>query len=211
MGSTPHTIASAHSGRSEVATKLEQLAEQRLLYGVNARTVGRREVHVIGRIDDETAVAWGFYGGLITAIAGLVGLTYEGLIGFWNVWPTFLFALALVVGLLMARFGRRSTMEEREIALVDLVDRRLTIRGDDTYDIALDDVVEIVFGLTRYPISGDRRSVKVQAASVLVRLVDERLVTVVNACTDKDATYGVARFLGSLTGLSVKQVGEGVK
>lgn len=215
MGPSPNTFATTDSAESvespSVATKLETLAERRLLYGVSARTMGRRRVEIVGQIDDETAVAWGFYGGLITAVGGLLGLIYQGYLGFWNVGPTLLWSSIVVIGLLTARFGRSTTMEQREVASVDLVDRRLTIKGDTTHELSLDDITEIVFGLTRYPISGDKKSVKVQAASVLVRLEDNRLVTVVNACTDKDATYGVARFLGSLTGFSVKQVGEGVK
>ncbi len=212
MGSTPHTPATTDSA-SEVAlpTRLEQTGEQRLLYRVSAQTKGRRHIEIVGKYDDEAAVAWGFYGGILTAVTGLIGLTYEGLIGFYNVWPTFLFALALVVGLLLVRFGRRSTMEERVVATVDLVDRRLELLGEAASQVDLDEVQEIVFGLSRYPLSGDRGAVKVQAASVLVRIGDDRLVTVVNACTDKDATYGVARFLSGVTGLAVKQVGVGVK
>lgn len=216
MGSTPHTLATTDSAedrleRDSVATRLERLAEQRLLYGVSAQTMGRRNVRIIGRVDDETAIAWGFYGGVLTAVAGLVGLTYQGYLGLWNVGPTLLWSVVALFGILIARFGRRSTMEEREVASIDLVDRILTIKGDETHVVDLDQITEIVFGLTRYPISGDKNSVRVQAASVLVRVEDDRLATVVNACTDKDATYGVARFLSSLTGFPVKQVGEGVK
>jgi hypothetical protein len=195
----------------DAPTELEQAGELRLLYRVAVQTRGRQCVRITGTYDDESVVAWGFYGGILTAVAGVAGLAYEGLLGLWNVWPTFLFSFTLVVGLLMMRFGPRSTLDEREIATVDLVERTLTIDADSSRpELLLDDVSEIVFGLTRYPLSGDKKSVRVQAASVLVR-VGDRLVTVVNACTDKDSAYGVARFLGSVTGLPVKQVGAGVK
>lgn len=169
---------------------------------------------LVGMRDNESVIPWGFWGGVFALAVGLGVIIYEGVSGLWAVWDLTWAIAAVVVGVITMRVGRRTSLEPEPCAEIDLDARTLRLTSSSEValpEVSLDEVTEIVYGMTSYPVSSAANAVKIDAFSLLVRHGDNTLLPVVEASPDKDALYQVARFLSQVTRTPLTQVGLGVR
>lgn len=208
-------MTNAPNGHATSTALIQRADQPGLIFKPRVTRSAESVFRIIGYRDNENVVPWGFWGGLLAVAVGAVVLAWEGLTGLWAFWDLIGALAAVAVGLLMMRFGARTSLTEEPCAEVNVQTRRLRLltSGEEVAlpDVSLDDLEEIVFGMTRYPVSRDRGAVKVEAFSLLVRHNSNTLIPIVEASPDKDELFGVARFLAGTTGLRVTQVGRGVK
>lgn len=203
------------NGRASGTTLLERADRPGLIFTPRVDRLTPQTFRVVGYRDDERTIPWGFWGGVFAIVVGAAVLAYEGLTGLWAIWDLVGAIAAIAAGLLLMRFGTRSSLREEPCAEIDL--HQGTIRllssteGLALPEIRLADVTEVVFGMTRYPVSRGKGAVKVEAFSLLVRHSSDTLIPIVEVSPDKDHLFGVAKFVGSLVGRDVTQVGLGVK
>lgn len=194
---------------------LERADKPGLIFRPMVQRAGAQRFIIAGKKDDDSVIPWGFWGGIFAVAVGAVVFAYEGVTGLWAIWDMLGALAAIAVGLLLMRFGSRSSLTDEPCAEVDLTARTLRLLSSTEEmalpQISLDDIDEIVFGMTRYPVSRERDAVKVEAYSLLVRHASDTLLPVVEVSPDKELLYGVARFLSRVTGLDITQVGRGIK
>lgn len=185
----------------------------RLIYDPTLRQTSMERFEVTGRRDDSSVIAWGFWGGLLALVVA-VGLVI-GAQNVYSVWDIAWAVAALAVGLLFYRFGRRSSTCEELLCEIDLGREALSWPtdgpGEGVLTVGFDAITELVFGMTRYPVSEKRRDVDVHAFTLLVRDDDERLVPVVEASPDKEAVHEIAKFLAQQLRTHITYVGVGIK
>jgi len=171
-----------------------------------------RTHRIVAEIDDGQT-PWGFWGGVLSAAVGASVIAFEGLRGLWD--PAYLLTAVavMVVGLLLMRFGRRTSLDGYVCAEIDQVTRWLVLPGDGDgpLPVHLDEVTEVVFGMMKYPVSASPSAVEVDAYTVMVRRGTDVMLPVVEATPDKEWAYDVAGYLAEMTGLDVTQVGIGIK
>jgi hypothetical protein len=169
-------------------------------------------VQLIGRCE-RGRTAWGFWGVLtiVTAVLGIfakMGVTrYVG-------YRDALLALGVItVGVILVRVGRWTSLDEVVLGRLDLVSREFQVRlgyqDKIRASLRLDDISEIVFGMTQYPFVQTR--VRVHAFSLMVRGADDELTVVVVATPDKAELYEVAKVLSKFCDAPIKSVGDGIK
>lgn len=202
--------------RPRTTTALLERADQPgLIFRPTVARVGAERFIIAGQKDDASVIPWGFWGGMFAVAVGAVVFAYEGVTGLWAIWDMVGALAAIAFGLLLMKFGTRTSLTDEPCAELDLQSGRLRLlsssEGIALPDVHLDELTEIVFGMTRYPVSRERGAVNVDAYSLLVRHASDTLIPVVEVSPDKDSLYGVARFLSRVTGLNVTQVGRGIK
>jgi hypothetical protein len=194
---------------------LERADRPGLIYGPVVQQLAPDRFAVVGQKDDASVIPWGFWGGLVAVAAGAVVLAYQGLTGLWAFWNLVWALIPMAFGLILMRFGSRSSLRAEPCAEIDLRTGTLRLLSSTENialpEVRLDDLTEIVFGMTRYPVSHDRGAVDVDAYSLLVRHASDTLIPVVEVSPDKDSLFAIARFLSRVTGLQIMQVGRGVK
>lgn len=201
--------------RGDQTVLFERSDRPGLIFKPRVEQPGPQIFRIVGRRDDPGTTPWGFWGGVLAVTVGLAVLAYEGVTGLWAIWDLVGSIAVIVVGLLLLRFGARTSLTDEPCAEVDLAERRIRLLSSTESlplpDLAIDDVVEVVFGMTRYPVSVGKDSPKVDAYSLLVRHHSDTLVPIVEVSPDKDELFGVARFIARVTGQPLTQVGIGVK
>ncbi len=186
-----------------------------LIFKPRVDQVGPRSFRIMGLRDDERTVPWGFWGGLLAVAVGVGILGYGGVTGLWALWDMVGAIAVLTVGILLMRYGARTSLAEEPCAEIDLSEGTIRLMsstaGVALPEIRIADVTEVVFGMTRYPVSKGEGAVNVEAYTLLVRHASDTLVPVVEVSPDKDQLFGVAKFIARVTGQRMTQVGIGVK
>jgi hypothetical protein len=169
-------------------------------------------VQLMGRCE-RGRTAWGFWG-VLTIVIGLLGILAKMGVTRYIDYGDALVALAVIaVGVVLVRVGRLTSLDEVVLGRVDLSARELQIRvghtGEIRASLTLEEISEIVFGMTRYPLVQAR--VRVHAFSLMVRGGDDQLTPVVVASPDKAELYEVAKVLSQVCAAPIKSVGAGIK
>lgn len=201
-----------------------------LIYDPRVHPVSDSAVQIRGRREVPGTVPWGFWGGLLVAMVAVFLVT--GARNFFYLWDIIWALGALAVGLMLFRYGRRSTLREELLCTLDLERQliqwpatRAPRRGGkpvaDTQPaqdalpaqgelvLSFDEVTEVVFAMIDYPLSAREPEVRVHAFTLLVRDSDERLIPIIEASPDKTETHQISRLLGHQLGRGVSYVGKG--
>lgn len=194
---------------------LERADRPGLIYSPRVVRVSDSAFRIVGRRDDEKVVPWGFWGGVFALAVGAILLGYEGITGLWAIWDLAGAIAAIVLGLLLVRFAARTSLRDEPCAEVDL--RAQTLRltssseGVALPEVPLHELTEVVYGMTRYPVSSAPDAVRVEAFSLLVRHQSDTLLPIIEASPDKEDLFVLARFLSQATRLPIAHVGLGVR
>jgi hypothetical protein len=195
-------------------TELEWEGPGQLVYEPRIRQVGFDHYAVEGKCEDRNQVAWGFWGGLLAIAVALLLLSS----GFATIsmWDLFWAMVAIGVGVLLYRFGERSSLREEVLCEIDIPREQLiwpagTIADDEERHVRFDEVTEIVFGMTRLPVTSSDARVRVDAFTLLVRTPAEKLIPVIEGSPYKEEVHEIGEFLGELTGKSMTYVGRGIR
>ncbi len=187
----------------------------RLVFDPAIERVYGQGVHafrVSGRLA-ENVVPWGFWGAtLIAVVLGMV-VVFRGATGLYSLWDTFWVVLALLVGTVMFKLGRRSSLSKELLCELDL-NQQLMLwprEGETQLAVPFEELTELVFGMTYYPVSQKRKDVMVHAFTLLARDSQNRLIPIVEASPDKEKTHEIGVFLGRNMRLPLKYVGLGIK
>lgn len=202
------------SGVGERTSLLKRADAPGLIYRPRVVRHSATLFQLVGMRDDEAIVPWGLWGGVFAAAVGVGLIIYEGVTGLWAFWDLTGAIAAIVIGLLLMRFGRRSSLEPEPCAEIDLEQRtlRLTSSAEVALPIvSLDDITEVVYGMTSFPVSSAENAIHVDAFSLLVRYGDNLLLPVIEVSPDKDELYMIARFISQVTRTPLTQVGAGVR
>lgn len=203
-----------HGGRTQTSL-LERADRPGLIYRPRVVRPSPTLFRIVGDRDDEAVIPWGFWGGVFAIVVGASVIGYEGVTGLWAIWDLTGAIAAITIGLLLMRFGSRTSLREEPCAELDLAagTLRLTSSSESAAlpEVGLSELNEIVYGMTTYPVSSSPGAVRVQAYSLLVRHQSDTLLPIVEASPDKEALFGLAQFLGRVMRLPITQVGLGVK
>ncbi|MFP4601005.1 MAG: hypothetical protein ACOC9J_00695 [Persicimonas sp.] len=186
-------------------------SDHRLIYKPLIRPSGTSRYEIRGQREDQSVIAWGFWGGLL--VVAVVLLLLASAQSFYGMTDIIWAVGALALGLLMYRYGKRSSLREEVLCEIDT--RRQTIAWptgtSDGAELALgfDELTEIVFGMTDYPVSESHKDVRVHAFTLLVRDADDRLIPVVEATPNKGEAHTIARIMSNEIGLGISYVGKG--
>lgn len=219
MGSTSNALAPENRARKLTLedreletrpTRLRPSPHSELLFRPQFEVRGPQSLELVAERDDENTVPWGLWGGLLAVVAGIVLIVYEGAYGFHSFWTIAIAVAVIGLGAIVARFGARSSLTQISLGRVDLQSGVYWIESEELQPIRLDSVGEVVYAMIKYPVSRERKAVKVQAFTVLLRVEDE-LIPVVEASPDKAQAFAIARTFAQWTGNDVSHVGIGVK
>lgn len=188
----------------------------RLIYNPaleQVRERGRvRAFRVNGKVEG-SAVAWGFWGAFLMVMVLALVVVFRGATGLYSIWDMFWVMVGLTIGALMFKAGKRSSQSKELLCEIDLVQQMmLWPTGPETMlAVPFDEVTELVFGMTYYPVSEQRSDVMVHAFTLLVRDSQNRLIPIVEASPDKEETHEIAKFIGHNMSLPLTYVGLGIK
>jgi hypothetical protein len=197
--------------RRELRKAAEQRGGTNMVHEPELRQFEPGVVEVHAERENPSLIPWGFWGGiLVLIVAGLLFVSARSVYSMWDL----LWALAAIaVGLLAWRFGRRDAMEETRLLEIDMDRQQVMWLSDERDDggIALDyeQITEVVFGMTEYPVSDD--DVKVDAFTLLVRDDRDQLIPVIEATPHKEEAHEIAKFLAGQVGMNITYVGRGIK
>lgn len=190
-----------------------------LVYEPRLRQMSRSEVQVCGRREVPGLIPWGFWGGLLLAFVAYFLIT--GAQGFWSLWDILWALVALTVGILLFRFGRRSSRRlgvlcvlnfERELIIWPIDSQASATStpgslGSGDLVLSFDEIEEIVFAMIDYPLS--KGGVEVHAFTLLVRGGADRLVPIIEATPAKEDAHEIAKMLAGQLRLNISYVGNG--
>ncbi|MBA2661138.1 MAG: hypothetical protein H0U74_02490 [Bradymonadaceae bacterium] len=204
--------ASLHGEVVVIESKKPSLIHDPAIEQVNATAF-----RIVGKRDDSTIVPWGFWGAFLMAVVlGLV-IVFRGASGLYSMWDAFWVAIALSTGAIMFKLGRRTSLNKELLCEVDMA-RQMMLwpsRDDDPNSTMLavpfEELSEVVFGMTRYPVSARRADVMVHAFTLLVRDGQDRLVPIIEASPNKEEAHRIGLFLAENIGLPMTYVGIGIK
>ena len=170
------------------------------------------EIDLIGRCEGGR-VAWGFWGGVLIALCIVLMVWRMGFGRYFEFSEVTLAAVFAAIGVLLWRFGRRTTLSEIRLAQFDLNAGTLRLLGSGVDGsralLHADDLVEVVFGMTHYPVT--KNGIRIHAFSLLVRGPDDHLYPVVAATPHQGKLYEVAKLLSHFAKAPIRTVGRGVK
>lgn len=221
-GETPDEAIAVEQGAGKPVrrTELPQVLEAsrpRMVFDPTVVRVNANAFRVHGMRDDRHVTPWGFYGGLLIAVVALMVVLFRGATGLYSTWDLFWVVLAISVGAIMLKVGRKSSLRRELLCEVDTLGQMLLFPAnhDDPNStmlaIPFEEVSELVFGMTRYPISERRVDVKVHAFTLLVRDAHDRLIPVVEASPNKQEVHQIGSMLAQLVGMPMTYVGHGVR
>lgn len=195
-------------------TKLRWEGPGRLVYQPALHKLGADRYAVRGRREGDPGVPWGFWGGVLFAFVALMALL--GAESMYSLWDVAWVVLGLSVGALMYRYGRKSKLEEATLCEVD--SRRGVLHwpegaqsGLGEMRLSFDQITEVVFGMTRLPVTDTAGDVRVDAFALLLRTERDELIPVVEGSPYKGDVHDVARFLADATDNEITYVGRGVR
>lgn len=193
--------------------EVSRLIYDPVLEEVRQRGYGVRGFRVTGKVEGN-AVAWGFWGAFLMVLILALVVVFRGASGLYSTWDMFWVMVGLTIGALMFKSGKRSSLTRELLCEIDLQQQMmLWPTGGREAMIAVEfaELTELVFGMTYYPISHQRRDVKVHAFTLLARDSQNRLIPIVEASPDKEETHEIAKFIGRNMGLPLTYVGLGIK
>lgn len=191
-----------------------------LVYDPVVRQVSHGHFQVCGRREVSGAIPWGFWGGLLLAFVAYFVIT--GAQGFWSVAEVVWAMVALTVGLVLFRFGRRSSRRLDVLCTLDF-EREMLVwpteepatpgaissAGGGELVLQFDEITEVVFAMIDYPLSQRKGDVDVHAFTLLVRDGAERLVPVIEATPAKEEAHEIAKMIAAQLRLNISYVGNG--
>ena len=125
--------------------------------------------------------------------------------------------VTVAVGSILILLGGRPTRLEVPLARLMPQDGLMRVyasasevlEGQDR-DIWMDEIREVLFGLTRFPLNPARPEITVEAFTVCLLLYDGSIVPVVEATGDKLVAFNLANAMGESLGVPMSQTGLGV-
>ena len=171
------------------------------------------KIEIYGKEQNPNVIAWGFWGGILAAVVAVM-IVFNNSGGYFTLAEVLVVGSLLLVGLVVFRLGRRSSLDE--ILLLE-IDTRAKLfawpvyRSGAPLAVTFDDVEEVTFSLIKVAVQGSKAGTRLEAATV--RVVDDRgrVLPVVEATTSKTEAHYVARLLAEVLGTSVDYVGTGVR
>ncbi len=208
--------AGEHAARAPGADRLMIPANEasgKLVFDPVVRPSGPNRFQIRGRRSQSGVIAWGFWGGLLAVIVA-VGLIVSAA-SIYTLWDIMGAVLVLVVGVVLYRFGPRSSMRDDVLCEVNLDRATLAWPGalgsGAELVLPFDDVTELVFGMTDFPVSPKRRDVSVHAFTLLVRDDAQRLIPIIEATPNKGEAHNIAKILADEIGQPIRYVGKGIQ
>jgi hypothetical protein len=196
-------------------TELEWDGPGHLVFEPALHQVGPRRFLVEGRSEIESGIPWGFWGGVLAL--GALLLLLANAASFWTMWDFLWAALAILVGVFLYRYGRRSSLGDVVLLDIDIGWGAMrwpadTVTGEGAERVVeLDDVTEVVFGMTRMPVTARSRDVRVDAFTLLVRTREDHLIPVIEGSPYKGEVHDIGRFLADKIGCQLTYVGRGIQ
>ena len=190
--------------------------QSQLVYEPFAREIRRNRVEIRAGRENPDVIPWGFWGGVLAAaVAGWVLLSgaLAGPAVRFSVWNVLIAAGLGLLGLVLYRLGRTSTLDEVLLCELQLDTGIISWPADDgevPVAVAFDDVQTLTFAIEKVPVAKSRSGTRLDAATVRIEDDRGRVLPVVPASTSKGETHRVARMLGELWGMDVDYVGTGV-
>jgi hypothetical protein len=210
MNAAPEPAQTAIS--SDTLVKTDRTRGGRLVYKPLIRPNGVSCYEIRGQREEQGVIAWGFWGGLL-----VVGVSVSLILSaqsVYNVWDLLWALVAITFGILLYRFGKRSSLREDVLCEVDLERQTMswpTSQRAGELVATFDEITEIVFGMTDFPLSESDTDVHVHAFSLLIRDADDRLIPVVEATPHKEEAHTIAKILGNELEMRITYVGKGIK
>ncbi len=156
-----------------------------------------------------------FWGGLLIALAILGCILVPSVRNFDEPIDILVPLVTAVAGAVMLLVSGKPSTRDVSLAEIQLEDSVIHVTGNAAKvmppqgrNILVDEVENIIFGMTRYPLENDKR-VRIEAFTVCLSLFDGSIVPVVEATTEKVAAYRVAKFLSESLRLGIIQTGAG--
>lgn len=195
-----------------------------LVYNPSIRQVSQTHFQICGRREVSGTIPWGFWGGILVAFVAYFLIT--GSQGFWSVLDIVWALIALSVGLLLFRYGRRSSLRldvlcgldlEREVifwpasqpdTLGDKAANPGTF-GQGELALNFNEIEEVVFAMIDYPLSMQKDDVDVHAFTLLVRDGAQRLIPIIEATPAKTEAHEIAKMIAGQLRLKISYVGKG--
>lgn len=192
-----------------------------LVYDPIMRQVSHSHFQVCGRREVSGTIPWGFWGGILIAFVAYFLIT--GSQGFWSVLDVAWAMVALTVGLVLFRFGRRSSRRLEVLCTLDF-EREMFVwptekdastgaaqssLGSGDLVLNFDEIGEVVFAMIDYPLSQRKNEIDVHAFTLLVRDAEERLIPIIEATPAKEEAHEIAKMIASQLRLNISYVGNG--
>ncbi len=198
--------------RASVGMSKGPAPDEGAVYEPEIRQPSKHLVEVWARKEQPGVIAWGFWGGVLAA-AVAVYIVLEGSTAMLSLGDVLLVSTILMVGLIIFRLGRRSSLEEELLFEVDGRFETLSwpVGDGQLKALAFEDVETIVFSLVETPVPGSKAGTKLSAAQVSLRDHEGKSHPVIFASPSKGEAHRVARGLGQALGLNVDYEGTGVK
>ena len=195
-------------------TQLQWEGPGQIVYEPRIRQVGLEHYAIEGKCEDRNHIAWGFWGALM-AVAVMLLVLSSGL-AMLSMWDIFWAMASISVGVLLYQFGDRSSLREEVLCEINVPQEHIvwpqgTIDRDEHRQLRFDEVTEIVFGMTRLPVTSSDARVRVDAFTLLVRTPRDKLIPVIEGSPYKEEVHNIGELLGELTGHSMTYVGRGIR
>lgn len=184
----------------------------RMVYSPFLKERPGRTLQVRGERDNPAVVPWGFWGAVMLAGILAAMIVFRGSSGLQSMWDLLWVMLAVVAGSVMLKLGKKTSLEEHLLCELDLMRGIVTwpVQGTELA-VPFDEVEELVFGMTQYPISSDGEGTKVHAFSLLLRDAQGRLVPIVEASPHKGETHQIGQVFSQVLEVPLTYVGMGIK
>ncbi len=157
-----------------------------------------------------------FWGGLAIAAAAALFIIQPRLHGVGDAWGfAFVVALAATGAVMIAAGGRPATLEIQLAEIrpddgqIEIFPEASTEFDDLRRTIWFEEIAHVVFGMTRFPLHKGKGAPRVEAFTVCLHLFDGSVVPVVEATTDKNNGFLVARQLSESIGVPIQEAGLG--
>lgn len=192
-----------------------------LVYEPIVRQVSHTEFQVCGRREVSGTIPWGFWGGVLLAFVAYFLIT--GTQGFWSIMDIAWAMVALTVGLVLFRFGKRSSRRLDVLCALDF-EREMIVwpaatesasgvsqgsLGSGELVLNFEEIEEVVFAMIDYPLSQRKNDVDVHAFTLLVRDGEQRLIPIIEATPAKGAAHEIAKMIAGQLRLNISYVGNG--
>lgn len=182
-----------------------------LTYNPKARQLGR-QVEILGSKEDPKQIAWGFWSG--TLLAGLAAylVFFRGSGGLETLGELLLFSAALVVGLVVFRLGKRSSLREVVVLEIDLDQGNFNWPTDSSTLVSLEarEIAAVTYKMVEFPITTRADATPLITFGVHIETAAGDLHPVIEATPDKEGAHGVAQLLAQMLRLPVTYRGTGV-
>lgn len=174
----------------------------------------RRSWRITEQRQEARGNALRFWGALAIAAAAAIFLLRPSLHGVSDMWGFALVVATAAVGAIMIAAAGRPQTREIHLAEIRPDDSLVEIfpEASSEFDglrrtIWFEEIAHIVFGMTRFPLHSGKNAPRVEAFTVCLHLFDGSVVPVVEATTDKNNGFLVARQLSESLGVPIQDAG----